>query len=410
MPGLRPDGLPVWGETDVKRNIVLFAVTAGLLLSLAAPARAQDTEGGLNTVETPYYTLHTDLSPEGIAEVRQRITRMAEEYNARTQGFGGSVNKRLPVFVVSTLAAFQRLGGQAGAAGFYNGQALVVRADSGISPETWHIVQHEGFHQFADAAIGDLLPPWVNEGLAEYFGYGQFTGDAFYTGFVPPRALAKVRFALEQNKMLPFEKLMEMDLPAWNDHVVAGDGMRAQINYVQAWAMVQFLAHGENGKYQQPFLDFLNAVARKQRWLPAWINIFGDDVEAFEQRFREYWMAMGENPTADLEAQATVATVTSFYARAARQRQSFDTFEEFLAAAKAGTLAQHEDDWLPPGLLEAALKNLETTGTWSLRRRSPQAVLCERPDGTLLEGRFQFDGPRVKSTDVVVKSAKKRRP
>ena len=29
----------------------------------------------------------------------------------------------------------------------------------------YYVLQHEGFHQFADARIASNLPPWVNEGL-----------------------------------------------------------------------------------------------------------------------------------------------------------------------------------------------------------------------------------------------------
>ena len=32
-------------------------------------------------------------------------------------------------------------------------------------------------------------------------------------------------------------------------------------NYDQAWTMVQFLAHAENGKYQGAFVKFMRAIA-----------------------------------------------------------------------------------------------------------------------------------------------------
>jgi hypothetical protein len=41
--------------------------------------------------------------------------------------------------------------------------------------------------------IGGELPIWVNEGMAEYFGEGIFTGDGFITGVIPPKRLRMIK-------------------------------------------------------------------------------------------------------------------------------------------------------------------------------------------------------------------------
>ena len=38
--------------------------------------------------------------------------------------------------------------------------------DGHVGSRTWHVVQHEGFHQFVFAVIRGEIPTWVNEGLA----------------------------------------------------------------------------------------------------------------------------------------------------------------------------------------------------------------------------------------------------
>ena len=40
--------------------------------------------------------------------------------------------------------------------------------------------------KFAHATIGHKLPPWLDEGLAEYFGEAIFTGDGYVDGAIPP--------------------------------------------------------------------------------------------------------------------------------------------------------------------------------------------------------------------------------
>jgi hypothetical protein len=385
-------------------NCGLFAAALLAAASRPVPAVAQ---ADLQTYETKYYTLRTDLDRDGARAVVRHITLMAEEYNERTRGFGKSVDRRLPIYIVQNRAAYEALGGLKGTAGVFTGDKLMAVIDDPLSTRTWHVIQHEGFHQFAAAAIGRDLPVWANEGLAEYFGEGVFTGDAFYTGFIPAERLGDLKRAVRDHKLRPLREIMQMSHEIWNSTIgLAHD--KAGNNYDQAWAMVQFLAHGEDGKYQEAFGNFLAAVARRQNWERAWVDNFGDDLQAFQERFDEYWLKLPDNPTVRLETEALVATVTSFYARAFSQRQSFETFQDFVAAAAAGQLQSDEEDWLAPEMLAQALKRVPEAGAWSLRMSRPQAVICETKDGAVFEGRFQIANRRVKSVEVTVKPGKKK--
>lgn len=377
----------------------------GLAGALAPGGAAQPA---LRTYDTPYYVLHTDLDADSVREVIRHITLMAEEYYARTRGFAGSVDERLPIYVFRRTEDYYAAGGLRGSAGVFTGRRLMAVAGEALTPQTWHIIQHEGFHQFAAAALGRGLPPWVNEGLAEYFGEGVFTGDAFYVGFIPPARLARVKRGIRSGAFRPLAELMQVDQDIWNTELKFAHH-QAGNNYDEAWAMVHFLAEAHDGRYQDAFCDFLRSVSRGQPWERAWLRAFGNDLGAFQQRWEEYWLGLPADPTADLYAEATVATVTSFYARALSQRQRFDSFADFTAAAEAGTLKAHEEDWLPPRLLSSALAKAPKLGSWSLRRRGRPAVLCERPDGTLMQGVFRLANRRVKSVEVIVKRPRKRK-
>ena len=380
-------------------------VVVGLITVLSTkPVQAQV---GLKTYQLKYYILHTDLEPGDVQGMTSRLTLMAEEFHARTRGFSGAVQKRLPIYMFSRPLDYYGAGGARGTAGVYTGDRLMVLAGTELTPWSWHVIQHEAFHQFADAAIGRDLLPWANEGLAEYFGHGVFTGDIFYTGFISPERLARVKKAIREDEYRPLIEMMRLRQELWNTEIGLAHH-RASLNYDQAWAMVHFLAHANNGRYQDAFSDFLRAVSRRQPWEQAWIRIFGNDVNAFQQRWEDYWLGLSDRPTEELEAQAIVATITSYYARALSQRQQFETFEEFVAAAEAGRLQSHEEDRLPATLLEGALAALPEIGTWSLRRRGKPAVVCERSDGTIIEGRFRLMNRRVKSVEVLVKPPKRK--
>src|SRR6267154_384999 len=79
-----------------------------------------------------------------------------------------------------------------------------------IGLETWQIVQHEGFHQFVYFVVGGDVPTWVNEGLAEYFGEGIFTGDGMVTGIIPMRRLKRVKAEIAENKFISTKEMMLM--------------------------------------------------------------------------------------------------------------------------------------------------------------------------------------------------------
>jgi hypothetical protein len=360
------------------------------------PAAAQSHGPNLRTYETRYYTLHTDLAADDVREAVLRITLMAEEYYRRTEGLAGTVTERLPFYLFHNRQDYMACGGRAGTAGVFTGTQLMAVADAKNPDATWHAVQHEGFHQFVLAAIGPRLPMWANEGLAEYFGHGIFTGDEFIVGLIPPARLARLKAALDGGQLRPLQDMLLMSPEAWNGALTAA-------NYDQAWSMIHFLAHASGGRYQQAFIGFLRDVSQGARWEQAWLANFGGDVDAFEVRWRDYWTRLPDDPTADLYAEAVVSTLTGFLARSFSQRQYFEEPDEFFTAARAGQLKAHRDDWLPPRLLEEALEAAPSAGTWSLVRKTGQRVLvCRTPTGALLEGAFRVAGSRVKWVGVTV--------
>jgi hypothetical protein len=352
----------------------------------------------LPTYQTRYYVIHTDLNDDAVREASIRMTKMAEEYANRTRGFSGAIRSRLPFYLYGNPEDYYATGAPKQSAGVFNGQVLMAVAKE-MDGRTWHIVQHEGFHQFAHAVIGGVIPPWANEGLAEYFGEAIFTGDGFVTGAIPQWRLERVRtrFAKKQFKSLP--EMMGLDLGAWN-------GELALANYDQAWSMVQFLAHGDDGRYQKAFVAFMNQIAAGRGWQVAWKNSFGD-AAGFEQRWREWWTKLPDNPTDDLYARATTATITSFMARAFSQGQHFENLETLAQAAAARQLKANPDDWLPPRLLSDALsdaRELSKAGyafaIVTPAPNKPPEVVCTTKEGKKLKGRFTVRAGKVLSVNV----------
>lgn len=374
-----------------------------LSLTMSAPSAAQDLRD-LPTYETAYYVIHTDLAGDDVREAGIRMTRMAEEYHQRTRAFAGAIRQKLDFYLFKDPQNYYDAGGVPGSAGVFVRDRLMAIAGNDVDGDTWHVVQHEGFHQFADAVIGGDIPIWINEGLAEYFGEALFTGDQFITGIIPPWRLERVKESIKNHQFMPLQRMMHLSHLEWNQNISIA-------NYDQAWTMVHFLAHGENGAYQNAFSQFMTRIGKGQKWTLAWNETFGDPAK-FEERWQKWWTELPDGPTAELYHRATVLTITGFLARATAQQQKFSSFDEFAQAAERGALKCRKEDWLPPRLLSDAMLDARAGGgTWTIDAPSggkPATVSFRCEDGSTYVGHFTLSAGRVKKTWVDVDNSTAR--
>jgi hypothetical protein len=120
-------------------------------------------DADLKQYETKYYTIYTDISPDDEKEAAARMTRMVEEYHARTKDFSGTIKTRLPFYLFKSEQDYVAAGGVPGSAGVFkvdaNGSSLMAIAGEHLTRQTWQVVQHEGFHQFAMPSSAERCPP-----------------------------------------------------------------------------------------------------------------------------------------------------------------------------------------------------------------------------------------------------------
>jgi hypothetical protein len=382
--------------------VVLGRCLFSCVLILAGAFGATAAEPVLKAHESKYYIIHTDLPENETREASVRMTRMVDEYVQRTSGFSGKLEGRLPFYLYKNLGDYTKALGVEGSGGFFDGEKLMaatLRGEDGtISRDTWHIVQHEGFHQFAHAVIGGEFPMWADEGLAEYFGEALFTGDGFETGLIPQARLVRVRALLVDGKTKPFAQFLALSREQWNAKV-------EMKNYDQAWSIVHFLMHGEDGKLQKTLDNVLHDVTKGESADRAYRAHF-DEIPDLERRYRKWWLGLGDDPTSNGYARATVATLTSFLARAQLTGQGFGDFDALLKTP-AGEFRQEKEQWLPPALLAGALadaKQIIAAGDRFELIKSdgqPPSILLTRKNGAKLTGRIAVgkDG-RVKSVHV----------
>ena len=400
--------------------LVLFMCSVAVAQGrLALPPGLPKT---MKQVEGKYHILVHDLSDDEAREVLLRMQAITEEYALRTRDFSGQLRAKMPFILFRSADDYYHAGGMEGSAGVFTGAYLMAIAGEKLTPGTWHIIQHEAFHQFAHAVINANMPPWVDEGLAEYFGEAVYTGDGFVSGAIPAGRLARVKESIQNKDFKPLDAMMHTTLAQWNRRL-------SITNYDQAWAMSMFLAHGDDGKYQKTFSRFMVAMNRGALWEKAWADTFGS-AEGFEKQMNAWWLALPDTAGHETYARAGVQMLSSYLARATSQKQTFIDVDALLKAIKNGQIKHHRDDLLPIGLAgdcASIVESLRGAGaTFSLEAPTPHAsnskkqsakadaprttVVCKLKSGSRVSGVFKLQGTRVKSVTSSIQPAPETLP
>ncbi len=257
--------------------------------------RTDPSHGG-RLESSRFYSFRSDLDRDELRPLADHMDTMYVEYSKRMAGLEQRTPEHLGVYVFRTQRDYldtlrTQFGINAtGSGGMFfvspNGSGLAFFVERLPLSRIHHVMQHEGFHQFANSRFGNDLPMWVNEGLAEFFGEAVVVGRTVVIGQSTPRVIGSLKNAIENQRYIRFLDLLTMSPQQWNARVQAGD---ASIQYQQSWSMVQFLVYGDNQRYQAAFESYLRRINAGQDSVQAFIQAFGtSDVDEFETRWIEY--------------------------------------------------------------------------------------------------------------------------
>jgi tetratricopeptide (TPR) repeat protein len=139
---------------------------------------------------------------------------------------------------------------------------------------------HVAYHEYAHAVLGRSLPlpPWLSEGLAEYWGSTKIRDNEIEFG----RPIAAHVHTLRGRRVLPLKVLFEVDHSS--HHYNEQD--RATIFYAESWALVHYLALGAPARGGQ-LNRLVERLAAGRDALNAAAEILGD-FEALQRELEDY--------------------------------------------------------------------------------------------------------------------------
>lgn len=143
--------------------------------------------------------------------------------------------------------------------------AAVELDASGDNP--YETLYHEYYHSLTMPYI-PYMPPWLAEGLAEFFGHTEVQGKEVLMGEPDRDRMAE----LAQTKLIPLDVLFTVDRnsPYYNEE------NKTSLFYLESWALTHYLFFHDRDKHTHSLDDYLNAIAQGATEQQAAAKAFGD--------------------------------------------------------------------------------------------------------------------------------------
>lgn len=262
-----------------------------LTLAVATAAEAQQT-----TIESQHYRIHSDLDPAATRDYARRLDAMYREYQKRLAEFEVKNHAKFEVYLFRKQSDYRRFTGNKlpHSSGIFipSLRALAGYEESQGRGGLRQTLQHEAFHQFAWQAISTNLPIWLDEGLAQVFEEGVWTGNQFLIGQVPPARIRDLKADMQAGRFIDFKTFLGLSREQFQARM--RDPAVGRSMYNQAWAMTHFLvfATDERGRprYRARLMNWLRDMHAGRDPQESFVSNFSSNFTGFEQRFRE-WIA-----------------------------------------------------------------------------------------------------------------------
>lgn len=269
----------------------LIAVVCAIFVTSAAFPQANPKDKWLK-LTTPNFTIVSN-SPE--KEARLVATKLEQFRTAFKSLFPNAVfTSAIPTNVVvfkssSSYKPYKPKRGDGKAdewiAGYFQpGEDVnyITLSTEGEDADVYGTIFHEYVHSLLNTTFGkSQVPPWFNEGLAEYYQTFEIREDRIVS-------LGKLQEGhlqlLQRSKLIPFK-----DFFAVTNYSLHQNGNHSRsIFYAQAWALIHYLIQGNGGANGENLGKFLSRVMNNESPESAFQKTFGSDYATMEKALDKY--------------------------------------------------------------------------------------------------------------------------
>ncbi|QDU35064.1 hypothetical protein KS4_31420 [Poriferisphaera corsica] len=271
------------------------------------------TKQNMTSWESEHYKVYTNLEREAVEKYVEHLDEVYEAYIEFFAGYDVRKSGRNNAYLFATrqdmLNFLKRQGIDARHAGamFVPGwgvDGLVVTVEGWSESGTMGVLRHEAFHQAAHQFMGDRLPTWMNEGLAEYFDTSWFVEGRFVEGVVDMDRVRSMRDAVKRGAFIRLDDLFKMTNEKWAKNMRKRvGGRRARVSskmqggkhqYTQSWLVVHFFMQHEKQAVRDAFEKYLRVIGRGRTHRQAYASAFnGVKMRDLERYWVDYVMGLG---------------------------------------------------------------------------------------------------------------------
>jgi tetratricopeptide (TPR) repeat protein len=271
-------------KRSVSPRHVLACIAACFAFAHSSAASAQTWR----EIRSPHFTVITDGSDSDGRNVAKEFEQMRSVFATRYPRWTLETGAPLLIIAVRedglrSLAPIFWKERDHWAGEFFQGwerRYAMVRLDS-FGDLNQAVIFHEYTHSIFHANL-HWLPTWLDEGLAEFYGYTRFQNDHIYIG------APTVRYgALKSQTLIPISEMLTA-----NDRTFFKDQQRQDLFYAQSWAMVHYIAFGPNMENGAKLNTFVTLLEKGTPQPEAFQQAFGD-LHAFQNKLSEYLLRLG---------------------------------------------------------------------------------------------------------------------
>lgn len=242
-------------------------------------ARARELAAFMDQMQEDYQQALPDLPVKNERTMRLLLFREGSDYSSQLRGVG------------------IKEPGNAGQFFYDDKNAYVAACHSRRDDEAVEAtLRHEGFHLFTFTRFGNSLPPWAEEGLAEYFAEALIVRGKLRVGLVPDARLKRVQRAIASGSAVGLKELLYMSDAEWAK-TIGGKQYIAGELYDQSWSVVYFLMNGAGGAFAEAFQTFLRACAEGTPLEESLKHAFGaGNLEELENQWKQAILQLHPDP------------------------------------------------------------------------------------------------------------------
>jgi tetratricopeptide (TPR) repeat protein len=142
----------------------------------------------------------------------------------------------------------------------------------------YETLYHEYYHSLT-LPYFPMIPVWLAEGLAEFFGNTHITDKEALTGEPSGALIAE----LKQNRLIPLDVLFKVDhsSPYYNEQNKTSEF------YAESWALTHYFMLADKGTHRQLLSNYLGALGQGATEQEAAAKAFGD-LESLQRTLQQY--------------------------------------------------------------------------------------------------------------------------